>query len=157
MLAHELRNPQAPLLTGLTLLRQAGDDPGIREQTLDMLQRGVMHMKQVVDDLLDVARLGRGKVTLRRQRLDLVQLVRTLVEDHRLLFEQAGLALTVEGPQTPLWVQADETRITQAISNLLDNAAKYTDRGGRVSVHLAVRGGDQAVLSVRDTGIGIPA
>jgi CheY-like chemotaxis protein len=121
-----------------------------------MMARQVRHLTHLVDDLLDVSRLTRGKVQLRKQRLDLGQLARTTAEDRRPVLEGAGLALQLEVPQTPVWVLGDATRLAQILTNLLDNAAKFSGRGRTVTVRVtadAVR--DQAVLSVRDQGIGI--
>ncbi len=134
MLAHELRNPLAPLLTSLQVLRQAGADPVLRQEELDRLQRQVRHLGRLVDDLLDVARLAHGRVSLRCERLDLARLARTAAEDRRAVLEQAGLALVVQAPQTPVWVCGDGTRLTQVLNNLLDNAARFTPSGGRVEV-----------------------
>jgi PAS domain S-box-containing protein len=156
MLAHELRNPLAPVLTGLTILRRAGEDHRVRDQTLDMMDRQVRHLRRLVDDLLDVARITRGKVELHRERLDLARLVRTATADSRPALEQAGLTLAVQVPETPVWVRGDGARLVQVVANLLDNAVKFTARGGHVSIDLAAdAAAGQAVLTVRDTGIGI--
>jgi CheY-like chemotaxis protein len=161
-LAHELRNPLAPILPSLQVLRRAGADSTVRLAEVERLERQVRHMGRMVDDLVDVARLERGRLTLRTQRLDLARLARTTAEDRRILLEQAGLALAVQAPQTPVWVKGDATRLAQALNNLLDNAARYTGPGGRVEVRVWAerreRGASAtpvAAVSVSDTGVGI--
>jgi signal transduction histidine kinase len=157
MLAHELRNPLAPLVAGIHVLRQTDPGSRVREETLERMERQLRHLNRLVDDLLDVSRLVRGKVQLRRERLDLARLVRTTVRDGQT--QPAGsLELAVRTPDTPVWVQGDAVRLVQVISNLLDNAAKFSDRKGRVEVRLVVSAdGKQAVLTIRDEGIGIEA
>jgi PAS domain S-box-containing protein len=156
MLAHELRNPLAPLLTGLQVLREPRATAEARQVTRAMLERQVRHLAKLVDDLLDVSRLARGKVQLRPERLDLGRLVRTAAEDRRATLEQAGLTLLVEVPETPVWVLGDPTRLAQILNNLLDNAVKFRDGGTHVTLRLAAdRVQCQAILSVRDQGIGI--
>jgi signal transduction histidine kinase len=156
MLGHELRNPLAPIVQGLHILKVAGQDRGTAEEVLGMMERQTQHIIRLLDDLLDVSRISRGKVRLRRERLDLSRLVRTGAEDRRPCLERAGLTLTVEVPETPLWVTGDPARLSQVLNNLLHNAAKFTDPGGRVGVGLTPDGaGTQAVLTVRDTGMGI--
>jgi PAS domain S-box-containing protein len=155
MLAHELRNPLAPILTGLHVARQASD-ADMRDQVLAAAERQTRHLARLMDDLLDVSRITRGKVEIRGEVLDLARLVRTAAEDRRPVLEQHGLALAVEAPAAPVWVSGDPTRLVQVVNNLLDNAAKFTDPGGRVDVRLAVAGAPpEAVVTVRDTGIGI--
>lgn len=156
MLAHELRNPLAPIRNALHVLRiRAGEGDGI-EWPWKLVERQVQHLTRIVDDLLDVARLTRGRVVLRRERLDLVRLVRQCAEDRRGLLEAAGLRLSLELPETPVWVMGDATRLTQVVGSLLDNAAKFVPAGGQVAVGLGPEAGtSQAVLSVRDTGMGI--
>jgi signal transduction histidine kinase len=155
MLAHELRNPLAPIRNALHVLGQRGSaDPAFR-QSREMMERQVRHLARIVDDLLDVSRILRGKVQLRPERLDLARLVRTAIEDHRGIFRQAGLDLGVDVPELPVWVMGDSIRLAQILSNLLHNAAKFTDPGGRVSIRLTAAAGDQAEVAVRDTGIGI--
>jgi PAS domain S-box-containing protein len=158
LLAHELRNPLAPILTASAILRHSGDNGAARNQAVDMVDRQVRHLKQIVNDLVDVVGLGAGRVELRRQRLDLARLVRTVCGDWRRHLEQAGLTPTEEAPEKPVWIQGDETRLTQVLTNLLDNSRKFTPRGGRVSVRLEVEApSGQARVAVEDTGSGIPA
>jgi len=153
-LAHELRNPLAPLSNGLHLMRLATTKPELLEKTRQMMERQIQHMVHLVDDLLDVARISTGKVELRRRHTDLKEVVATAVETSASLVEAGGHKLTVELPPEPLPMDADPTRIAQVVSNLLNNAAKYTPQGGRIA--LTVRREDgAAVLSVSDTGIGL--
>ena len=155
MLAHELRNPLAPIRSSAGALRQlVPEDPRV-DRALRMIERQVVHMTRLVDDLLDVSRISRGKVLLRPERLDLVRLVRSTVEDHRSIFEQAGLVFHVELPDEPLWMTGDPTRLAQVLANLLQNAAKFTNPGGRTSVCLSREAESRALLEVEDTGIGI--
>jgi PAS domain S-box-containing protein len=153
-LAHELRNPLAPLSNGLHLMRMAASKPELLEKTRQMMERQIHHMVHLVDDLLDVARISTGKVELRRRRIDLRDVVATAVETSASLIDNAGHKLTVEVPSQPLPMNADPTRIAQVVSNLLNNAAKYTPEGGRIALKVAADG-HEAVLSVTDTGIGI--
>jgi PAS domain S-box-containing protein len=153
-LAHELRNPLAPLSNGLHLMRLAGGKPEMLEKTRQMMERQVQHMVHLVDDLLDVARISTGKVELRRQAMDLKDVVATAVETSGSLIESAGHKLVVDLPPEPLAMDADPTRIAQVVSNLLNNAAKYTPGGGAIALRVR-RLGDDAVLSVTDTGVGI--
>jgi signal transduction histidine kinase len=153
-LAHELRNPLAPLSNGLHLMRMGSSQPELLEKTRQMMERQVQHMVHLVDDLLDVARISTGKVELRRQRMDLKDVVATAVETSASLIDAGGHKLSVALPAEPLPMDADPTRIAQVVSNLLNNAAKYTPPGGRIALKIKVADGD-AVLSVSDTGIGI--
>jgi signal transduction histidine kinase len=156
MLAHELRNPLAPLRNALQVLKLSGGDHQAIEKSRSMMERQVAHLGQIVDDLLDVSSLISGKVILRSERLDLARLVRLAAEDHRLDFEQAGLDFSVDSPEVPIWVSGDATRLTQVIDNLLSNARKFTERGGRVEVRVKVEPDvQQAVLTIHDTGVGI--
>jgi PAS domain S-box-containing protein len=154
-LAHELRNPLAPLSNGLHLMRLASTKPEMLEKTRQMMERQIQHMVHLVDDLLDVARISTGKVELRRRRIDLQEVVRTALETSASLIDAGGHRLTLELPSQPLPMDADPTRIAQVVSNLLNNAAKYTPQGGRIALEVRVEG-DQAVLTVSDTGIGLP-
>jgi signal transduction histidine kinase/DNA-binding response OmpR family regulator len=156
MLAHELRNPLAPIRNAVQVLRLVGLHDAPVVQARDMIDRQVTHMARLIDDLLDMSRLSRGKILLRKERLDLVQLVRATVEDYRSLLEATGLELRVSLPQGPLYAHGDPTRLAQVVGNVLHNANKFTDSGGAVAVELAPTPGDhEAVLAVRDTGIGM--
>jgi CheY-like chemotaxis protein/two-component sensor histidine kinase len=154
MLSHELRNPLAPIRNALFLLERA--DPGSEQarRARAVASRQVDHLTRLVDDLLDVTRIARGKVALRRAPLDVAALARRTAEDHRGLFQQRGVALTVDSPAAPLVVNGDETRLAQVLGNLLHNAAKFTPPGGRVDV-VATQEDGAAVVRVRDTGAGI--
>ena len=158
MLAHELRNPLAPLLSSLYIF---GQDEAVRQAhgaSLARMERQVRRLNRMVEDLLEASRVVLGRARLRPERLDLARLVRTAVEDRRPLFERAGVALTAATPDTPLWVNGDADRLVQALDNLLDNEAKFVDHGGRVDVRLAADApASQAVLTISDNGIGIPA
>ncbi|TWO69915.1 response regulator [Caenimonas sedimenti] len=155
-LAHELRNPLAPLSNGLHLMRLSAGKAEVVERTRQMMERQVQHMVHLVDDLLDVARISTGKVELRRERVDLKDVVATAVETSASLIEAGQHRLTVTLPEEAMAMDADPTRLAQVVSNLLNNAAKYTPTGGAIS--LTVRhAGEQAELTVTDTGIGIPA
>jgi len=156
MLAHELRNPLAPVRTGLEVLRmKAGADPEV-DRLAEMMGRQVGQIVRLVDDLLDVARITRGTVVLRRERVELGAVVRQAVEAGRPLVEARRHALTVTPAAEPVYVDGDPARLAQVVGNLLNNAAKYTDEGGRVWLETR-RDGAEAVVSVRDTGAGIAA
>ncbi|HEY8506686.1 MAG TPA: ATP-binding protein, partial [Gemmataceae bacterium] len=155
-LAHEQRNLLAPVRNGLRVLRLAGADPAAAEQARGAMERQVQHLVRLVDDLLDVARIRQGKLELRREVVDLAAVVRAAAEAGRPLLGEAGLELSLELPEGPVLLEADPARLEQVIANLLHNAARYTERGGRVRL-AARREGSDAVVSVRDSGAGIPA
>jgi signal transduction histidine kinase len=155
LLAHELRNPLAPLRNGLQLLRLS-EDPTIHRRSQEMMDRQLGHMVRLVDDLLDVARISRNKIDLRRARVRLADVVASAVETARPQIDAAGHELEIALPAEPIVVDADLTRLSQVFSNLLTNSAKYTERGGRIRVSAEVGGGAVAV-AVRDNGVGIPA
>jgi signal transduction histidine kinase len=158
MLAHELRNPMAPLFNSVDLIRAAGAVNPTQEKALGTMDRQLRHLARLTDALLEATCVGRGDVTLDRQRLNLARLVRTASEDRHRTFEKAGLTLAVEAPDTPVWHEGDPLRLEQVVHSLLDNAGRFTDRGGHVSVRLTVdRDRGEALLTVRDTGIGIEA
>jgi PAS domain S-box-containing protein len=154
MLSHELRNPLAPIRNAVAVLRLRGADAETVAWAREIVERQSAHLARLVDDLLDASRLTRRKVRLRQERLDLGALVRTTCDDHRGDLEAAGLALEVEAPAGPVWVSGDRTRLAQVLGNLLANAAKFTDRGGRATVRLAAAG-DRAAVAVSDTGVGV--
>jgi PAS domain S-box-containing protein len=155
-LAHELRNPLAPLRNGLQVMKLAGGDGRAVERSRSMMERQVEQLARLVDDLMDLSRISRGKIALRKTRMRLAAAVRDAVETSRPLIEQQGHDLTLDVPDESAFVDADGTRLCQVFANLLNNAAKYTDRGGRI--RLAVeRVGHEAVVTVEDTGVGIPA
>ena len=155
ILAHELRNPLAPIRNSLHILRLTTRDNPAAEQVGDMMERQVKHMVRLVDDLLEVSRITRGKIELHMELFDLAAVVRSAVEASRPMIEAAGHHLSVIVPPEPHTLQGDSVRITQVISNLLNNAAKYTEEGGRIWL-TARREGYGVVISVRDTGVGIP-
>ena len=152
LLSHELRNPLAPILTAAELMELRGDVSTPRER--EVIIRQSQHLVRLVDDLLDVSRVARGKVTLSRKRLELATVVAKAVEATAPLLEQRRHQLHLSVPAHGLAVEADEVRLTQVVSNLLTNAARYTASGGRVDV-TAAREGDEVALYVRDNGQGV--
>ncbi len=155
LLAHELRNPLAPVRNGLQLLRMPGASPDMLRKATDMMERQISLMVRLIDDLLDVSRITRGKVELRLERVELKTVIMQGVEIARPHLDSMGQQITVTVPGDPVWLEADPLRLAQVVSNLLNNACKFTERGGRVWVTAERRGGE-ALISVRDTGIGIP-
>jgi CheY-like chemotaxis protein/nitrogen-specific signal transduction histidine kinase len=155
-LAHELRNPLAPIRTGLQLMHVANGDEKVVEQARTMMGRQLTQLVRLVDDLMDVSRISRGKLELRKEKVELATVVHSAVEACRSLVEEMGHELTVTLPPQPVVVEADLTRLAQVFLNLLNNAAKYTDPGGHIALQ-AERQGSDVVIAVRDTGIGIPA
>ncbi len=154
MLAHELRNPLSAVTTGLHVLGEVGSREPLAMQTRTRVLRQVGVLTRLVDDLLDVSRITRGKVELRKEPTVLQDAVENAIATSQPLLDERGHPLVRELESTPLWVMADATRIEQVISNLINNAAKYTEAGGHISVTLR-RDGEQALLLVRDSGIGI--
>lgn len=160
MLAHELRNPLAPIRNAAQALRNLGEkhkqpDPQFA-QVLEIIDRQSAHMAHMVDDLLDVSRVTQGRMLLRKSRLNLSGLVRATVNDHRSALEASGFAVDLSIPNESVWVDADATRISQAIANLLHNSQKFTSPGGTVSVSLRLlETRDAAEITVSDSGIGM--
>jgi len=152
MLGHELRNPLSPMVTALQLMRMKDGAALERERTI--IERQVEHLTRLVDDLLDVSRITRGKVQLKRGRIDLAAVLMKAAEMAGPLLEQRSHYLEMPAPAGPLFVDGDPARLAQVLANLLNNAAKYTDPGGRIVVS-AVGEGEQAVVRVRDNGAGI--
>jgi PAS domain S-box-containing protein len=154
MLAHELRNPLAPLRNALHVLQMPGASPEVAARARGMMERQVEHLVRLVDDLLDVSRIMRGRVELRQEAVELSAAVARAVETSQPVIDTEGHRLAVSVAPEPLWVHGDLVRLAQVVSNLLNNAAKYTERGGRIWL-TAGREGAEAVVRVRDTGIGI--
>jgi PAS domain S-box-containing protein len=154
MLAHELRNPLAPIRHGLEVLRLGGRDETIAGEARQVMERQVEQMTRLVDDLLDVSRITRDKLELRKQHVELVAVVQRAIETSRPLIESGGHELAVSLPELPILLNADPMRMAQVFSNLLNNSAKYTDLGGRIEIgaRLDER---QVVVVVRDNGVGI--
>ena len=156
LLAHELRNPLAPISNALHSLRQTGAGGEAGKPALDMMQRQVGQMVRLVDDLLDVSRISQGKMALHLERIELTSCLYEAVESARPHSDRMEQELTVTLPPEPIYLNADATRLTQVVGNLLSNASKFTDRGGHV--HLTLEQDDaQVVIRVQDTGIGIAA
>jgi signal transduction histidine kinase/ActR/RegA family two-component response regulator len=156
ILAHELRNPLAPLRTGIDCLLVDAPESGKGDQDiLPLMSRQVNHMVRLIDDLLDVSRISRGQLSLRRKRVELSTIVQSAVETARIHIEGSHHRLQVSLPATPVWLDADADRLAQVFSNLLNNSAKYMEPGG--SIHLLAEVQSQrAFVRVRDTGVGIP-
>ena len=153
-LAHELRNPLAPIRNSLHILRLAGDSKPGTERTYEMMERQVNQMVRLVDDLLEISRITRGQIELRKERVLLTTIIQSAVEVSKPLIEEARHHLEISLPTAPLIFEADPVRLAQIVSNLLNNAAKYTNPGGRIWLR-AQREGDHLSISVRDSGIGI--
>ena len=154
MLSHELRNPLAPIRNALYILDHAEPTGQQARRAKEVANRQVAHLSRLVDDLLDVTRIARGKIELRRADVDLAALAQRAAEDHRAVMQDRGLDLAVELPGERVVVSGDETRLAQVLGNLLSNAAKFTPAGGRVTLTLAADA-SEAVVHVRDTGPGI--
>jgi signal transduction histidine kinase/integral membrane sensor domain MASE1/ActR/RegA family two-component response regulator len=155
VLGHELRNPLAPMRNALEVLRLRGIPDPQSARMHEIMTRQVKHLKRLVDDLLDVSRITRGRVELRPETTELATMVGRAAEGLRAVFEERGHRLKVTLPESPLLLHVDPLRVEQVIANLLANAAKYTPPGGAISLTVE-RGPTQAVLRVRDDGIGIP-
>jgi signal transduction histidine kinase len=153
MLGHELRNPLATMTTALEMLRLRGDGPAL-QRYLPVLERQSANLAHIVDDILDIARITRGKVTIRQEVVDLGTIVERCVDSHRDAIGRAGHKLDLHVPDDPLRVTGDAVRLDQVIANLVTNAIKYTPRGGQIRVS-AWRAGDRARVEVADTGIGM--
>lgn len=156
VLAHELRNPLAPIRYAVAMAKKEGRDESERLQAQAIIERQVKHMSRLLDDLLDVSRITRGKLVLRRSPVDLAAVVAAAQEPARPLMEERRHTLMVKLPQEPVRLVSDPVRLAQVLANLLINAAKYTDSGGRIELE-ASRAGGTLVVAVRDNGIGISA
>jgi PAS domain S-box-containing protein len=156
MLAHELRNPLAPISNAARALRLGGGDPETLGAASEMLERQVGQMARLVDDLLDMSRITRGRIELRKEPTELAPIVDQAVETARALCTSMDQQLTVTMPPHPVYLEADPTRLAQVVGNLLNNASKFTDKGGHIWLTVE-QDGDRAVIRVRDNGIGIAA
>jgi len=162
-LAHELRNPLAPVRNALELLDHADSGSELAKKARATIDRQVDHMVRLIDDLLDVSRINTGRLVLRRERTDLREALRHAVDASRVFIDQQRHSFQLDLPTEPVWVDADSVRLAQVFSNLLNNAAKYSDPGGTISLHMECERdhghehhGGEVVVRVRDTGIGIP-
>jgi PAS domain S-box-containing protein len=154
MLSHELRNPLAPVLNSVHVLRQAPDDPSLVQFAGNMVERQVRHMARLIDDLLDVTRLTHGKVRLRPEQVELGAVADRAAEGVRSLMEERSHQFQLIPHDRPIWMEADPVRLDQILTNLLNNAAEFTDPGGHIQM-IVTRDGSDAVIRVRDDGTGI--
>jgi PAS domain S-box-containing protein len=155
ILAHELRNPLAPLRNALAIFRSAKANESIQAQAREMMERQIHQMVRLVDDLMDISRITRDKITLQKEHITLESLLHNAVETSRPVIDSFGHYLKVDLPPEPVYIDGDMVRLSQVFSNLLNNAAKYTKRGGKISVS-GRKEGDNVVIHVTDNGIGIP-
>jgi signal transduction histidine kinase len=153
-LAHELRNPLAPIRNSLHILRMTACNDMTAERVCEMMERQVNHMVRMVDDLMEVSRITRGLIELQKEETDLAAIIRSAVETSRPIIEAGEHQLAITIPPEPILLQGDSVRLSQVFANLLNNAAKYTDRGGQIWLSVKQEK-NEVVVSVRDTGIGI--
>src|SRR6185437_2146107 len=155
MLAHELRNPLAPILNAVEILESTRpEQPEITAKFQTVVARQVQHMKRLLDDLLDVSRVSQGKIQLRTERVELGALLTQAIEVSQPILGEKRQRLTTRAAAMPLPLEADPTRLVQVFANVINNAAKYSDVGGRISITVSVAG-DEAVVAVRDDGVGM--
>jgi signal transduction histidine kinase len=154
-LAHELRNPLAPVRNSLELMKRANGNTALIDQVRSTMERQISHMVRLIDDLLDVSRITRNRLELKLEQVELANVLHDAVEACRPHCERAGHALTIVLPPEPIYLRADPTRLVQIFGNLLTNACKYTKPGGHIWL-TAARQGNEVIVSVKDTGIGIP-
>lgn len=154
MLAHELRNPLAPIRNAVQLLKMHQPTDSKMAWSCNVIDRQVTHMARLLDDLLDMARIMQGKIRLKMERVELIDVINNAVETSRPLIESRGQELSISKSTVRQWVEGDRVRLAQVLSNLLNNAAKYTAEGGRIMLNVSQRGSD-AIIEVKDTGIGI--
>jgi len=157
VLSHEIRGPLAPIQSALHVLQRDPNGP-LAAQARDIAERQVTHMARITDDLFDLSRISSGTILLRRERVDLTQVVRRAVGDYRIALEASGLSMESRLPDRELWISGDPTRLTQILTNILQNAVKFTEAGGRVTVTLSERADrTSASIGIRDTGLGMDA
>jgi PAS domain S-box-containing protein len=154
-LAHELRNPLAPIRTSLDVLQQLGGGESGCAEPLRIMDRQLNHLVRLVDDLMDISRISRGKIALRKERLDLAEIIQTALEMNERVIDRDDRSLTVSVAASPLPVEGDRVRLVQVVSNLLNNAAKFTDQDGEILLRAEPRG-DRVEIQVQDDGRGIP-
>ncbi|WP_156885522.1 PAS domain-containing hybrid sensor histidine kinase/response regulator [Massilia niastensis] len=155
-LAHELRNPLAPLRTGLDLMRLANHNGTVLDKAHDMMDRQLRQMVHLIDDLMDISRINSGKIELKRTRVEIKAVVASAIESVLPMVESAHHKLDVVMPEQGIWLDADPTRLAQILVNLLANACKYTPNGGLIALTMHLEGDAGLVIAVRDSGIGIP-
>ncbi len=155
-LAHELRNPLGGIVNATNVLRLMSKDNATLEQPLQIMERQAAHLRRLIDDLMDVAKISAGKIQLQKERVELALVVRGAVEATRSFLEAHQHQLSVSLPVEPIYLEADPVRLQQVLANLLINAGKYTDPGGQITLSGTVQDGE-IVVRVRDTGIGISA
>ena len=156
LLAHELRNPLAPIRNAVEILRRSGGDEQKVRSATELMQRQVGQMVRLVDDLLDVSRISRGQIEVRREPVELASIVHSAVEAVRPLCASMNHELSVTLPPQPVYLNADPSRLAQVVGNLLNNACKFTEPGGRIRLTVE-REGEEVLIRVQDTGIGIAA
>jgi signal transduction histidine kinase len=154
-LSHELRNPLAPIRTALEVMRIGHDNWDLVEKARATMERQLTHLVRITDDLLDVSRITQNKVELRRERIDLRTVLHSAIESTRPMIDAQAHTLMLDLPRLPLWVDGDFTRLSQAFSNLLNNATKYTERGGQITVAASLDA-ERCTVIVADTGLGVP-
>ena len=155
VLSHEIRGPLAPIQNALHVLQRDPNGP-LAEEARNIVERQATHMARITDDLFDLSRISSGTILLRKERLDLTELVRRAIGDYRITLEAAGLTVETHWPDEPLWMNGDGTRLSQVLTNILQNAAKFTEAGGTVRVSLeADPDGKLASIRIRDTGVGM--
>ncbi len=155
MVVHEFRNSLAPIRNALRIMGLAGNDDVAVERSRSIIERQVMQLARLVDDLMDVSAITQNKLVVRKERVQLAEIIESAIETSRPLIERSGHELTVSLPPEPVYLHADQARLVQVFSNLLNNSAKYTDRGGRIWLSATPCGGE-LIVRVRDTGVGIP-
>jgi len=154
-LAHELRNPLAPIRNSLHVLRMAGQNPAAAARVHQMMERQMAHLVRLVDDLLEISRISRGKIELKKELHAISAIIQHALETSKPFVESGKHTLNVSVPEAPIFLEGDAVRLSQVVSNLLNNAAKYMETGGSITLSAQVEG-ENVVISVRDTGIGIP-
>ena len=156
MLGHELRNPLVPIGNAVYLIQKSNHDPKVIEAACAIVERQVAHMARLVDDLLDVSRIARGKIQIKKEAMDLLETIRLVLEDHRSSLVDKGLVLVADLPPGQVLMEGDRARIVQVLSNLLQNAIKFTEAEGRINITLSAIPGGRCQVSVKDSGVGFP-